>query len=140
MNRFIRQFASKEARCINLEEVTIGDITLKELFIANSPVTLYGPSDELYSGLELFSCRDFITNELTFFCHDAAKVPCHFHSTYSCYHFPQLIGKSGRKIGQLLTVLTAEQPNETCFLREFVVKSRSGNVYWSKRMPKLVAS
>ena len=122
MKRFTRQFASIEARRINLEEVTIGNITLKELFIANSPVTLYGPSAELYSGSELFSCKAFIMSGLTFYCHDAAKLPCQFHSAYSCYHFGHFNGKCEKKIGQLLAVLKATQPHATCFLREFVVK------------------
>ena len=47
---FIRQFASNEAMRNNLEKLLIGDIILKEVFIANSLVTRYGPSAELYHG------------------------------------------------------------------------------------------
>ena len=122
VKRFVKQFASNVARHINLEEVTIDDITLKEFIITNSPVIIYGPSAERYSGSELLSCRTFVMNGLTIYCHDAAELPCQFYSTYSCYQFAQFHGKSGKKTGQLLTVLISKQPRATCFFREFAVK------------------
>ena len=134
------QFASNEVRYNNSEEVTIGGITLRELFIANSPATLYGPSAELYCGSQLFSCRAFILKGLTFYCHDAAKITGQFHSTHSSDHFAQLLEKVGGKLDSHSQIWFRSNHVQLVSFEIMLWKGRSANVRWNVLTQKQVAS